>query len=285
MTAPSPIAGIDHVLVGVHDLEDARRAYAHLGFTLCPRGRHIGWGTANYCAMLRSGYIELLGILDPAQFTNNLDRFLEGGEGLLGLAFATKDAEAAARDLREKGIAAEGPRPLRRLIELSDGDAEPEFRTLYPVPEATAGIKAFLCQHLTPELVRREAWLDHPNGAQGIVSVTGTVADPGEAALSFGAMLGPEAVSAGRGAIEVATGAGVLRLCAPEALHQLFPGVANLARRPVPYLVGLRIAVGDIARTAGHLVAAGVPFVRDGDRLLRVDPGQACGVVLEFERA
>ena len=54
-----PITGIDHALVGVRDLEAARRAYRHLGFMVSPRGRHIGWGTANYCVMLPDSYIEL----------------------------------------------------------------------------------------------------------------------------------------------------------------------------------------------------------------------------------
>ena len=278
------ITGIDHVLVGVRDLEAARLTFTHLGFTLSPRGRHIGWGTANYCAMFRSGYIELLGIVDPAQFTNNLDRFLEGGEGLLGLAFATEDAEAAAQELRARGIVAEGPKALSRKLELPEGDAEPAFRNLYPSADATAGIRAFLCQHLTPEMVWREEWLGHANGARGLVSLTGAVSDPGQAAVAFGDLLGADAVSVGSGAVEVRAGAGVLRLCAPENLRQLFPGVANLAERPAPALAGLRLAVADIGATAHYLEAAGVPLMRDGDRLLRLDPRQAHGVVLEFEQ-
>ena len=277
------ITGIDHVLVGVRDLEAARQTYGHLGFTLSPRGRHVGWGTANYCAMLRSGYIELLGIVDPAQFTNNLDTFLEGGEGLLGLALASGDIEAAARDLSARGIGTDGPNALSRRLELPEGDVEPAFRNLLLDPEATAGIRAFLCQHLTPELVRREAWLAHPNGAQGLVSLTASVADPGAAAVAFGTLLGPEAVSAGDGAVEVATGAGILRLCAAEALHDLLPGIANLPERPAPFLAGFRVAVADIGQTADYLAGAGVPFLRDGDRLLRLDPRQTHGLVLEFE--
>ena len=68
--------GIDHVLIGVRDLEAARAQYARLGFNSTPRGRHVGWGTANYCIMFERDYLELLGIVDPAQFTNQLDRFL-----------------------------------------------------------------------------------------------------------------------------------------------------------------------------------------------------------------
>ncbi len=279
----NPIRGIDHVLVGVRDLEAARLTFAHLGFTLSPRGRHIGWGTANYCAMLNSGYIELLGIVDPAQFTNNLDCFLEGGEGLLGLAFASGDAEAAARDLRARDVAVEGPKALSRKLELPDGDVEPAFRTLHMASEATAGLSAFIVQHLTPELVWQNAWLEHPNGAQGIVSVTGAVTDPGAAALAYGALFGPDAVSAGHGSVEIRSGAGLLRLTALEGLRQQFSGIANLPARAAPYLAGLRIGVSDLARTADYLGGAGVSYMRDGHGLLRLDPDLACGVVLEFE--
>ena len=48
MIAESAIAGIDHTLVGVRDLEAARAAWEKIGLRLTPRGRHIGWGTGNY---------------------------------------------------------------------------------------------------------------------------------------------------------------------------------------------------------------------------------------------
>src|SRR5919202_6093013 len=99
-----PITGLDHALIGVRDLELARMGWTRLGFSLSPRGRHIGWGTANYCVMFEHDYIELLGIVDPTQFTNNLDAFVAKREGLMGLAFATSDGEAAAAELRRRGL-------------------------------------------------------------------------------------------------------------------------------------------------------------------------------------
>ncbi len=45
------LAGIDHVVIGVRDLERARMGWTRLGFTLTPRGCHLGQGTANYCVM------------------------------------------------------------------------------------------------------------------------------------------------------------------------------------------------------------------------------------------
>ena len=75
------LIGIDHLIVGVRDLEAARAQYARLGFNSTPRGRHVGWGTANYCIMFEHDYLELLGIVDAGQFTNGLDRFLERARG------------------------------------------------------------------------------------------------------------------------------------------------------------------------------------------------------------
>ena len=85
-------SGFDHVIVGVDDLEHAADLWRRLGFTITPRGRHIGWGTANYCVMFEHDYVELLGILDPKQYVYGLDRFLaDHGEGLVGVAFGTAD--------------------------------------------------------------------------------------------------------------------------------------------------------------------------------------------------
>ena len=98
------ISGLDHTIVGVRDLEAGRIAWERLGFTSSPRGRHIGWGTANYCLMLEEGYIELLGIVDPDQFNNNLEGFLEDREGLTGFAFADNNPDGTQRVLAQRGL-------------------------------------------------------------------------------------------------------------------------------------------------------------------------------------
>ena len=93
------IRGIDHVIVAVHDLEHARTAWSRLGFTISPRGRHLGQGTANYCIMMRSDYVELLGIVDATDSVERLQAFLAGREGPMSVAFApagtTEEARAA----------------------------------------------------------------------------------------------------------------------------------------------------------------------------------------------
>ncbi len=84
--------------------------YERLGFRLTPLSRQSGrlradgpvvpWGTANRCAMLRRGYIELLGILDPTLPANGLDHFLARYAGMHILALGIADETATLARLR-----------------------------------------------------------------------------------------------------------------------------------------------------------------------------------------
>ena len=276
------ISGVDHVIVGVRDLEAARRAFAHLGFVISPRGRHIGWATANYCIMFPRNYVELLGIVDPTQFTNNLDRFLAAREGLMSLAYASDDAAAVAEDLRGRGISADGPKDLKRDLELPEGTVQPAFRLTHLPADVSPAAPSFVCQHLNRPMVWQEQWLAHENGARGVLSVTGVVADPGDAAIAYAKLFGPAAVSAGDGCVEIDVGRAMLRLTTPGGLSQMYPGLPGLPDHPPPWLSGMRLAVDDLTATAAALDARSVPYLRDGERLLRLPPEMACGVVVEF---
>ena len=59
------IRGIDHPVIAVRDMKQARLAYERLGFTVPPRGSHAQWGTGNWCIMFPEDYLELRGIIDP----------------------------------------------------------------------------------------------------------------------------------------------------------------------------------------------------------------------------
>ncbi len=277
-------AGLDHLLIGVEDLEAARQRYERLGFRTTPRGRHIGWGTANYCIMFANDYLELLGIVDPAQFTNNLDTFLaDKGEGLLGAAFVGEDLDRAAAALAEKGVKTDGPQQLKRTLELPDGDVLPEFRLLHLPPETTPGLRAFLCRHLTPELVWQPQWLDHPNGATHVAGLTVVVDDPGTLARAYADLFGAEAVKTTDRLFKATCGLCRLRFTDPDGLAALH-AQANTPRTSTPQRgpVAMEIAVRDLARTADVLHSAGVPFETGRDGRLHLAAEEACGVVVDF---
>ena len=290
MSDSGAISGIDHVLVGVRDLETACEAWRRLGFTLSPRGRHIGWGTANYCIMFPDDYVELLGILDSTQFTNRLDEFLRTREGLLGLAFATGDAEATAARLRQAGIDADGPEDLARLLDLPEGEAKPAFRLIYLPADATPGLSAFICAHLTPELVRRPDWLAHANGAQAITSPDRRGRRPEARWRStYGKLFGYDRVRVADGVVSVDTGGAEIRFAAANHL------ACACSRAPLdmpdydcPWLIALRIKVANVAvaratrsSSAGCASAYGQRRnpARAGERSQRGYPGAGGGVI------
>jgi catechol 2,3-dioxygenase-like lactoylglutathione lyase family enzyme len=278
------ISGIDHNIVGVRDLEAARATYARLGFTLTPRGRHVGWGTANYCIMFTHGYVELLGIADPAQFTNGLDKFLEQREGLLGFAFATPDAEAAARQLAAAGLEPQGPKDLGRLLELPEGDVTPRFKLVMLPPRATPGVSAFVCQHLTPELLRRPAWEKHANGAMALIGMTAVVEDPRSLLDAYETLCGAGSATMTDDTLTVRSGGSYLVFARPDDLPALHPDV-ELPEAPVPFLAAMTIAVADLDATRRYLEEKGLEPAFDRAGSLRLDARTACGIVLEFRQA
>ena len=278
------INGLDHVLVGVRDLEQAREIWTRLGFTLTPRGRHIGWGTANYCIMFDRDYIELLGIIDPAQFTNNLDRFLEQREGLLCLAFATDDAARSARTLRARGVGVEEPKNLSRILELPTGEAKPAFELVHLKPEASPGFKAFLCHHRTPEIVWQPQWVEHPNTAVGIGSVHVVVKDPKTILAAYHRLLDREMeVPVGETFTFFDVGGCAIYLSAPKPQST---GSQTSDRLPAPpYIEGLTLLTADLETLQARLIASGIAFERTDADNIEVPYFEANGVRLHFTRA
>ena len=273
--------GIDHVIIGVRDLEAARAQYGRLGFNSTPRGRHVGWGTANYCIMFAHDYVELLGIVDPSQFSNNLDKLLEKREGLLGLAFATPDANACRDALDAAGLKPDGPKQLKRDLELPTGTVTPEFRLVFLTPESTPEISAFVTHHLSPELIRRPDWLAHANSAQRLLSATVVCADPVGAALGYLPIFGPERIKVTDHMTSVSCGTGALRFMTADAMPQVYPGMVLQPMPDVPFMASMKMLVADKARCVTHLKNAGVSFHASARGCL-VPPGEANGVILEL---
>ena len=273
------IAGIDHVIVGVRDLEAARASYQRLGFQLTPRGRHVGWGTANYCVMFESDYLELLGIVDASQFTNNLDRFLAEREGLVSLALRTADAHATHAAWQAAGLAPAAVAALGRRLEPA---TELRFENVMLAPEATHGAALFACAALTPELMRQPAWLRHPNGARGIASVTVAVEDPGAFYEPMAQVFGSICLTETDDTLAVHIGRGVLLFATPDDIDMLHPEMDAIETGGAPMLAALSLAVPDLAATAAWLDHHDVAYRRDSAGTIGVPPAHTHGVMLEF---
>lgn len=278
------IDGIDHAIVGVRDLEQARETYARLGFTLSPRGRHIGRGTANYCIMFERDYLELRGIVDSDQFVAGLDKFLEGGEGAAGLVFSTQNAEDCRQVLLQAGIWIAEPMSLSRVIELQDEEVTLDFKLLHMPEEHAPALHMVISQHLTLALLRRPDWLSHANGASAISAATVVVEELTGLVESYTKLFGEDYVSEEKGAVTVTTAHGKLVFATPAAFSDRHYDVKIDDARALPRLMALELLVRDPKATALYLSGQRVTYEQEPDGTVLVPASQACGVMLEFAR-
>jgi catechol 2,3-dioxygenase-like lactoylglutathione lyase family enzyme len=277
------IAGIDHVIVGVRDLEAARAAWQRLGFTLSPRGRHLEQPTGNYCVMFADNYIELLGLVGAGGASHRLDSFLAWREGPMGLAFApTGSAEAGREALLARGLHPGEPRPLARQIEFRVDTALPRFSLVSLPADETPGLDAFLCSHLTPELMRRPKWLDHPNGAVGIAAVHIVVDATAPLLAAYDRLFGIVHVTTTDAVAAIRIGRHRLVFATPDDFRTMHPGIDLDPDFRPPGPAALEIAVGGRAQTAGYLAGAQIEFGELPDGSLCVPPREANGAILFF---
>jgi hypothetical protein len=277
------IAGIDHVVIGVRDLERARLGWSRLGFALSPRGRHIGQGTANYCIMFSSDYLELLGIVDPNDFVQRLDAFLARREGVMATAFAPTGAIDEVRSaLLVLQLHPSEPRPLGRQLELPEGTVVPRFSLLSLPQEETPGLDSFICAHLTPELMRRPEWLDHPNGVRGLKGIHVLVENTAALLEPYDRLFGIQQVTTTDAVACVHVERHRIVFSTPDDFLTMHPGLDLDPDFPLPGIISLELGIDRRDRTADYLAQGQIAFDEMPDGSLVVPAREANGAILFF---
>lgn len=280
---------LDHVIVAVRDLGAAERSYARLlGRSASWRGEHPGLGTANALFRVGEAYLELLA---PAEGTGGWlrGRLDERGEGLLGFALATADAEACAKTLAERGL--HPAAPARGIGRDTESGAFREWQSVMLPPEETRGVLIFGIEHRSaPELLPEIPPAGAPEAAvHGIDHVVVQTADPEATRALYGERLGL------RLALDKSFPQWGARLLFFRVGHITVEVAARLDRAPDPtppdraWGISWRVADADAARA--RLVEAGfdVSEVRSGRRpntrvfSVRGDPCGVATLVLEPE--
>lgn len=277
------LAGIDHVIVAVRDLERARTGWTRLGFTPTPRGRHVGQGTANYCLMFGRDYLELLGFAEPDDESERLKRFLTQREGPMRVAFAPAGTvEEAALAMNALGLHPGETRALGRMLELPEGAIEPRFALLSLPPDETPALDCFVCGHLSPDLVRRPEWLAHPNGALGIRSLHLIAEDTAALLPSYDRLFGLHEVTTTDAVASVRVGAHRILFSTEDDFETMHPGIDLDQDFLAPGIAAIELATADLARTADHLRRHRIAFDALPDGRIAVPAREANGTILFF---
>jgi len=142
------LTSLDHVIILVKELDAASEMYtALLGRSPSWRGEHPGLGTANVLFRLRNTYVELIAPVAGAVVDRRFrERLEKQGEGLIGMAFGTDDAEACFETLSSRGLGALPP--VNGEGRDLDTDARRRWRNVMLPPNAARGPLVFAIQHL-----------------------------------------------------------------------------------------------------------------------------------------
>lgn len=279
---------LDHVGVVVADLDRAFDSYRRLGFRLTPRSSHKlkstpdgpfePLGSGNHCIMFRQGYLELIGVTNPALPHASIAKRLQRYAGLQLVALGCKNADAVEQAWRQVTDGCEPAVTLGRDVPLAGGGTkEGAFRIVYLDDDAVPEIDLFAIQHLTPDVLWQEALLDHPNTAVGLRSAS--IVSPDTAATV--GRLTRLGLTHGQGPhgdrLELA-GGGWIDVMTVQAAAKAFPGVTPPT---VPSAIAASYVVQSLQTAAGFLDKERVAY-QASRGCLRILPDLAEGCVVDL---
>ena len=138
---------LDHLIIAVSDLDKAKKNYNKVfGIDSVWRGEHKNLGTANVIFNFKNTYFELLASNGVGIGADFVDQTLEeSGEGLIGSVFGSKDIEATAASIKNKGFLL-GDISNGEGINLKNNEVR-KWKNLFLPPELTRGIFTFIIEH------------------------------------------------------------------------------------------------------------------------------------------
>lgn len=279
MAATLPVPTLDHVVVNVRDrIDDGLKTYQRLGFTMTPRGYHT-LGSMNHLAILGTEYLELIAA-QPGD--TRRAEILTSPFGLNGLVFGTDDSASVYAALHAAGVPVEPPLEFSRPVELPGGARDATFRTVRLTPGTVPAGRIYFCHHFTRDLVWRDEWRHHANGAIGAARAVIAARDPSILGALFARMFGEDAVQRVTTGCSLAIGLSRFDIVHVDELTRQFGDAGPGRDGRDEYMAALTIRTRSLNSVASALQAGEIPVFRaEGDRIV-VAASAAFGVTLEF---
>ena len=275
-----PAATLDHVVINARDdMDRAADIYRRLGFTLTERGYH-SLGSMNHLAMFGTDYLELIAI--PKGATSGRLDLLNFPLGLNGLVFGSEDSTITYDELSKAGVPVEPPVEFTRPVKYAGGEGDARFRTVRMKNGVVPYGRIYYCHHFTRDLVWRDEWRHHANGAVAVHRAIIVEPDPAKGAQLYADMFGADNVRTISGGKSVVIGNSRFDIVTERVLQQEFGrSVPDAEGRPA-YMAGLTFRTNSLAKVGKALEVGGIMGVtRHGGRII-VPANQAVNAVVEF---
>ncbi|MBU9809906.1 VOC family protein [Rahnella sp. SL6] len=270
---------LDHAVINVSEqLNQAAQQFRRLGFHLTPRGHH-SLGSSNHLAVFSENYLELLGY-EPGNAHTRTDLW-QAPLGLTGLVWKTQNSPAVYEHLQQQHIAGSAPAEFFRPVALNDGTSpNARFRTVPLAASRVPNGRSFFCHHLTPELVWRNEWQNHPNGVADITGFVISADSPQDAAQVYGELFGAAALDIKPQEVVLRAGRATIRFITPAQATAEF-GVVPEGENGSARMIGLEFATRSLDAVRNSLRVGEIAF-DDNTSQVNVRAADALGVALKF---
>ncbi len=162
---------LDHVAHFLPDIGAAAAVLESLGFAVTPLSAQQTQdgpaGTSNRCVMLSEGYLEFLTPTLDTPVAARMRVYMAKHVGVHLACFGTPSAEAEFARLAAHGFE---PLPMVRLSRRLDDGQTARFNVVRVPPERMPEGRVQFVEHLTPDVIWREADLAHVNGVIGLAA-------------------------------------------------------------------------------------------------------------------
>jgi len=278
-----PAQALDHAVVVCSDLDAAAERWRTLGFTLTPRGYH-SLGSQNHCIMLARDYLELLHVPEATSVLQYYLDTQQHGGGCAAISCRSGDVFGETASLRGEGWHMSDPFELTRPVTLGDGSVRDAIFRVSSLDEAP-GARYFLCEHRTPELLWRDEWTSHVNGALGVETMFLVVAPAlvEAAARAYAGLTGGLMMQEDEDCCSVSLAGSQLLITTPKRLAAATGSDAVV--RDVPGYAAIRLRTSSLETARDVWRANAVAAIDLGPRESLIPAHQAGGVALLFTQA
>jgi hypothetical protein len=287
---------LDHVGVAVRDLDAGRERFSRMGFQLTRRSIHSGsrvpgglvepWGSGNHTAMLRQGYLEIIGLTDPGLYSSVKDMVARYEGAHIVAIGCREDADAVFQVQAAKGLPLDAPRLLERDAAFGPGGQSvrrARFRNAILPRERYPEARFQYIEHLTRDVLWQPHLLDHPNGARALSQLWFGSDQPALTAERLAPIFGSPAEPDPEGGMRISLSRGgafvwIVDRCLWGRL------MAGAAMPPLPAPVAVGFEVASLPRCEALLAQAALPMLRLSDNAIAVPPEEACGAAIIFSQ-